>query len=274
MIDEPEPSVGGSCLKSLFFLFALVVVIFVSLGLGGWIVARAANRAAPGLITTSGMPFERRVEASYAVMVAEIGEDPHLTPDQPPGAVPICTSVIPQYVRALRSGFALMRATAEGRRLYDQLVAQNICVGVTDLPYNTAYAAAREVLGDWSRSTIMVDTDFVRSLSADVLAAILVHEATHIDRAISHTACYDEVKPNGKDGCTTLANGVQVDEEVVAHTAEAEWWIAAYGKDGKRFAWRSDYAENRLAKAYLSGDDAFRAYITQMRDDPREGEGI
>jgi hypothetical protein len=71
-----------------------------------------------------------------------------------------------------------------------------------------------------------------------------------------------------------LPNGVEIDEEVAAHTAEAEWWIAAFGTDGKRFAVRNDYGENRLARAYLRGPDAFRAFVTDYRSDPREGADL
>ncbi len=167
-----------------------------------------------------------------------------------------------------------MRGTDEGRRLYALLVDHGVCVGVTSLPYNSAYASARSIGDDWSGSTIMVDRGHVVSIDADVLAAILVHEATHIDRAISGSACYFETRSLTGNACTTLPNGVELEEEVAAHSAEAEWWIAAYGDDGKRFTWRGDYSENRLAKAYLRGPTSFRSHVAGMRDNPREGEGI
>jgi hypothetical protein len=241
---------------------------------GGAGLVAAVYSAAPDLLTTDGAPLSRRFEALGAVALADIGEDPHLTPRQPTAALPVCGDVPRAYGHALRLAFGLMRATEEGRRLYALLVDHGVCAGVTDLPYNTAYASARFFGGDWSGSTIMVDRDSVRSLQADVLAAILVHEATHLDRAISGTACYFETGPNGHDTCTTLPNGVELEEEIAAHQAEAQWWLAAYGDDGKRFALRGDYAENRLLKAYLRGTSSFRAYVSEMRADPREGEGI
>jgi len=241
---------------------------------GGLVFATVLDGIAPGLFALTGAPLTVRARAFGVVAVAELGEDPHLTPQQPSGALPVCRDVPRVYGHALRLAFGLMRGTDEGRRLYDLLVDKGICVGVTDLPFNTAYSSARFVGRDWSGSTIMVDRRFVRSIDAAVLAAVLVHEATHLDRAISGKACYRKTAPDGADTCTTLPNGVEVEEEVAAHTAEAEWWLAAYGDDGKRFAWRGDYAENRLLRAYLRGPSSFRAYVADMRSDPHEGEGI
>ena len=114
----------------------------------------------------------------------------------------------------------------------------------------------------------MVDRSIVRSGLADVLAAILVHEATHVRRAVDGEACFLS------DDCETLQNGVPVEEEVAAHAAEAEWWIAAFGRDGKRFAVRADHGLNELAEAYLDGGILFREYVMQIRSDPREGSGF
>jgi hypothetical protein len=263
-----------SCLRRLGCLTAALAGLLLILVAGGVAFAAVIAGIAPGLLAADGASFSRRAEAIAAVAVAEMGEDPHLTPQQPRGALPVCDDVPAVYGHALRRAFGLMRGTEEGRRLYALLVEHGVCVGVTDLPFNAAYASARSLRGDWSGSTIIVDRRYVRSLEADVLAAVLVHEATHVDRAIAGTACYLETGAAGGDTCTTLPNGVELEEELAAHTAEAEWWLAAYGVDGKRFAWRRDYAENRLAEAFLDGPSSFRTYIAEMRADPREGEGI
>jgi hypothetical protein len=272
----PQPSVRAnpSCLRRLGCLIGVASAILLTLVASGVAFAVTVDGIAPGLFATHGAPLTLRAREFGVVAIAEMGEDPHLTPQQPSGALPICRGVSPVYGRAFRLAFGLMRGTEEGRRLYALLVDHGICIGVIDLPYNTAYASARSVGGDWSGSRIMVDRRVVRSIDADVLAAVLVHEATHLDRAISGRACYLETAPNGGNACTTLPNGVEVEEEVAAHTAEAEWWRAAYGDDGKRFAWRSDYAENRLLAAYLRGPSSFRTYVADMRADPREGKGI
>ncbi len=76
------------------------------------------------------------------------------------------------------------------------------------------------------------------------------------------------------NACTELSNGVDLEEEVVAHEAEAQWWIAAYGRDGKDRAFTADASENRLKAAYLQGPSAFREFVREMRSDKREGEGI
>src|SRR5262249_34454937 len=143
----------------------------------------------------------------------------------PSGNVPICPGVDNAAIKPLRTAFGLMRGTAEGRRLYSVLVDNGICVNVADLPFNAAYAESRRTFpNDWSESRIVVDRSLVRMTDTDVLAAVLVHEATHIDRAVSGKACFLT------NDCTVLANGVDVEEELAAHTAEAQWWIAAYGK--------------------------------------------
>ena len=49
---------------------------------------------------------------------------------------------------------------------------------------------------------------------------------------------------------------------------------AAVSPPAVHATWRGDYGENRLLKAYLRGPSSFRAYVADMRADPREGEGI
>jgi hypothetical protein len=260
----------SSCLRQFGCLIGGLLVALISLAIGVFALAIVIDSLAPGFLDIDAKTAVARFDAARAVIFAEIAEDPHLTPNQPQGAIPLCDDVPPAYGRAFRIAFGLMRATDEGTRLYDQLIEHDICISVDDLAYNTAYASARSIRDDWSSSTIVVDRDYIRSLQADVLAAILIHEATHIDRAISGDACYYL----GEGACTELANGVTLEEEIAAHSAEAEWWIAAYGDDGKSRAWSSDYAENRLAKAYLQGDRFFRTYVTQIRSSTREGEGF
>jgi hypothetical protein len=264
---RPSGRAKPSCLGCAGRLAAVAVALVASLAVGAVALAVVLDGIAPGILDPHGAPLVR-LGATREVAVAELGEDPHLAPQNPSGRLPLCRDVPPEYGHAFRLAFALMRGTEEGRRLYELLVDQGACVGVADIPFNAAYTSARGFQGDWSRSVIVVDRGYVRSLRADVLAAILVHEATHLDRAISHTACYYD------DSCTTLPNGVEVEEEVAAHTAEAEWWLAAYGDDGKRFAVRTDYAENRLLRAYLRGPDAFSDEVKRLRSDPHEGDGI
>lgn len=266
--ERPRPS----CLRQLGCLIGGLLIALIPIAIGTLALAIVIDGLAPGFLDLDAKTAVARFDAARAVIFAEIAEDPHLTPNQPRGAIPLCDDVPPAYGRAFRIAFGLMRGTDEGTRLYDLLAEHDICITVGDLAYNTAYASARSVGDDWSLSTIVVDRTYVRSLEADVLAAILVHEATHLDRAISGDACY--YQSEDATACTTLPNGVTLDEEIAAHSAEAEWWIAAYGDNGKSLAWSSDYAENRLAKAYLQGDRFFRTYVTQIRSSTREGEGF
>lgn len=233
-----------------------------------------------GLIATSWLfvrtPFVQgagdlpeRVSATWRVGVASLGEQPALTPNPPSQMVDFCDGVTAAQQRAIADGVALLRATDDGARLYDVLVENGVCLGVADLDFNSAYATSRWTPVDgWSNSQIVIGEYYVDWLYPDVVAAILAHEATHIDRAVNGTACYYV------DACTTLPNGVELEEEIVAHEAEAIWWLAAYGRDGKDRAFSADSSENRLKAAYLRGPDAFRQYVREMRSDERDGEGL
>lgn len=228
--------------------------------------AFAALRVSPAY---RGVDTGTLFDAFTAVSLDLIDESPRLEARRPSGPVPLCSDVADNAIKPLRKALGLMRGTSEGRRLFAVLVDNGVCVTVRDLPYNAAYAESRRNgFGDWSGSSIVVDRDLVRSTGIDVLAAVLVHEATHIDRAVSGQACFLT------DSCVRLANGVEIDEEVAAHAAEARWWIDAYGADGKRFAFRDDYGENQLAAAYRKGDVAFHDFVARYRSDTREGEGI
>lgn len=207
--------------------------------------------------------------AAVRVAGAELGEDPILTPQPVPGDLPLCEPVPAYEERALRSGIGLMRGTERGRELYDLLLEEGICLRIDDLPYNSAYALSRWTSREgWSESEIVIDRDEVTLLYPDVLAAILVHEGVHVERAVTRTACYYA------GTCTLLENGVRLDEEIVAHAAEAEWWLEAFGNDGKDYAFRSDHAQNQLASAYRRGNTAFHEFVSQGRSDDREGQGI
>ncbi len=256
---QPAPREGaGGLVKLVGLLLSLTVV------LGGLLASR--NEATIRLLASGGQWDEVARFAGRSV-ASTIDEQPAFA--TVPGApdLPLCASVSASDGRDLADAMNLMRRTDEGRRLFDQLLDELVCVGVEDIPYNSGYAYASQssLTGDWSRSTIMVDSDILHAGESDVVAALLVHEATHIDRYINGLACdYDE-------SCTVLANGVELEEEVAAHAAEAEWWIEAYGEDGKRFAIGYDYGLNRLADAYLEGRVAFESHVRELRGDTREG---
>ena len=243
-------------------LLAALLALVLAVAAGGAALVVAAQLPAYEEIGRDGL-----YEAVKQVALDIAGENPRLAPNPVAGDLPLCDPTDDATIKPFTLAFGLMRATPEGLRLYDVVAENGVCVAVDEIAYNAAYAEARRTgRGDWSASKIVIDRDLVRSGAADVLAAVLVHEATHIDRAVSGEACFVE------DTCERLPNGVEVDEEVAAHAAEAEWWIAAFGTDGKRFAVRVDYSENRLVRAYLRGGDSFRAYVARFRGDPREGE--
>jgi hypothetical protein len=208
-------------------------------------------------------------EATSHSLVDSINEQPNLASVASDTHPPICDSVDDQFVPALTKSFLLMRGTDEGSRLYDELVAREVCVSIDHLDFNGGYSTSwRDWNGNWSRGAIVIDDDYVTTWEADVLAAMLVHEATHIDRAIHGRSC--EVSRR----CERLPNGVDLEEEMAAHAAEARWWEAAYGDDGKSFTIGHDYGENVLLEAYLDGPKAFEDFVRDLRSDPREGEGL
>lgn len=249
---------------SAIFTGVLLVLLLVVLG-GASVVAGWQTGAVRHLLT----PW-RDVAVGLGRIARDSLEDrPRLTPVTSAEPLPFCAGVPPADARRLTPAFALMRGTPEGNRLYRELLTYGVCVRVTPLPYNSAYTrAVRSFNGSWAGTTITVDTGIVDSGETDVLAALLVHEATHFDRAVNGLSC------GFSDACTKLKNGVELEEEVAAHAAEARWWIAAYGAGGKRFAYHADYGENALAQAYEKGPAAFTAYVRQLRGDPREGSGL
>jgi hypothetical protein len=213
--------------------------------------------------------FPDRAAATWRVGIADLGENPHLTPNPPDAPVEFCEGVSAVDQQAITDGVAYLRATQDGIDLYNLLIENGVCIGTKELDFNSAYATSRwSPQSDWSDSEIIIGEYYVDWLYPDVIAAILAHEATHIQRAVDGTACYYA------NACTVLSNGVDLEEEVVAHEAEAQWWIAAYGRDGKDRAFAADASENRLKAAYLKGPGAFREFVREMRSDKREGEGI
>jgi hypothetical protein len=206
------------------------------------------------------------VDVALSAAADRLAEEPHFAEVRGTTKMPICENVNKDHAESLAFAFNLMRQTTEGERLFQQLVDEAICVRVGEIDYNSGYAyVVQSITGSWSRSYIQIATRHVTDDERDVLAALLVHEATHVDRYIHGTACtYSE-------SCTVLPNGVELEEEVEAHRAEAEWWIAAYGENGKRLAIGYDFGMNELVDAYLDGEDAFVEYIAKVRGDDREG---
>ena len=247
-------------------LGTVAVLAVLALGLGALVGVR---HGATLVLAAELRPWRTVAIAAGEVAMGVVEEEPQFAevPDAP--RLPVCKGTSEGDFDRLKAAMNLMRRTDEGRRLFALLLDEGVCVGVEEIPYNSGYAyAVRSITGRWSRSYIRADRDLVDAGEPDVLAALLVHEATHIDRFVGGTACsYD-------DSCTTLANGVDLEEEIAAHAAEAEWWIAMYGADGQRFAFGYDYGENRLARAYADGPVVFAAYVRDLRGDPREGEDL
>jgi hypothetical protein len=249
--------------RRLVFLILLIAVLAAYAG------NRMAGDATAGFESQTIDRYVSFVSAARDVAVAEIGEKPGPAPNPAEGPLPLCDGVTEKQVRILEDAVGLMRATENGAALFDLLEQEGVCIGIDDLPYNSAFAMSRwSPENGWAESEIRIDDSYISGLYPDVLGAILIHEAKHIDRAITRTACYYA------GSCTTLPNGVELEEEIIAHGTEAEWWIEMYGRDGKEWAFGSDHAQNQLKAAYLRGPAEFREFVTQARSDSREGEGI
>ncbi len=217
-------------------------------------------------VATHPETWGETVDAAVEVAAERLAEEPHFAEVRGTTRLPICDSVSDVDAQSLAYAFNLMRQTTEGERLFEQLVDEGICVKVGEIEYNSGFAyVVQSITGSWSRSYIQIATRHVTDGERDVLAALLVHEATHVDRYIHGTAC------TYSGTCTLLPNGVELEEEVAAHRAEAEWWIAAYGENGKRLAIGYDFGMNELVDAYLGGDAEFVEYVTEIRGDDREG---
>lgn len=247
------------------FLQGLIAILLIAaIGFGGTFTIRYAAEMQLVLDATG---LDDSVSSVARSALSTIDEQPAFASVSGAPELPLCATVESADARDLADAMNLMRRTSEGSRLFDQLLFQGICVGVEDLAYNSGYAQTRQVSpGDWSQSFIMVDRDMIDSGETDVLAALLIHEATHIDRFVNGLAC------SYSGTCVTLANGVALYEEVAAHAAEAQWWQEAYGDDGKRFTLGYGYGLNQLLKAYLAGGDDFLAFVSQLRSDEREGD--
>ena len=241
----------------------IVFIVFCNLA-----VLAAIYVTSPLMRTIATRPdlWEDTLDVALSTATDRLAEEPHFADVRGATRLPICDTVSDDHAQSLAYAFNLMRQTSDGKRLFDQLVDEGVCVRVGEIEYNSGYAyVVQSITGSWSRSYIQIATRHVTDDERDVPAALLVHEATHVDRYINGTAC------TYSDSCTLLPNGVELEEEVAAHRAEAEWWIAAYGEDGKRLAFGYDFGMNELVDAYLEGDNSFTEYVIKIRGDDREG---
>jgi hypothetical protein len=203
------------------------------------------------------------MDEAYAARSRE--SEPSLASLASTPAAPIyCDGAEVEDQTRLSRGFSLMTKTTEGRQLYDQLIDKQICTGVEYIDFAAAYARPNPK-SDWSASVIMVDRWYLRAVTSDIVAASLVHEAKHIDRAINGETC------SMFDRCTVLDSGITVEEEMAAHGAEARWWIEIYGAGGRRVASGGGYFMDNLVFAYRQGPEAFREYVIQIRRESAEG---
>jgi hypothetical protein len=166
-----------------------------------------------------------------------------------------------------------MRRTKEGNHLANEILAKPLCFGVEELIYNGGYFSVTRGTEVSDGNRIVIDRTELKSLTDEELGAILVHEATHAHRAFAGMEC------SQTHDCAYLPNEIAIDEEVAAHSAEARFWIEIKEQDdSKGGASSSDFLGtayyDELAAAYKEGPEAFRAYVIELRSDPREGHGI
>jgi hypothetical protein len=265
-VDAPVLPARRTSLGCVSVLGAILLTIVLACGAmtaGAWAIFEYSP-----LSVYSSMPADVAVEQIALSAMNAVGEDPNVEAARPATRYPIDRSV-PQGLRApLVKALDLMRATPEGERLFTLLVDNDVLISVEPMEYNAGYTSTRWTRFGWRSSEIVIASDTVRTRMVDVLAAVLVHEAAHADRAISEDACFY----NGD--CETLPNGVQIEEELYAHEVEARWWQAVYGDGGKGRAFGTATGENALLDAYQEGDAEFERYVRDIRGDSREGAGL
>jgi hypothetical protein len=216
----------------------------------------------------SSMPASVVAEELSASITDSFAEDPHVKAAQPAAVYPIAESVPEPFVAPIEHAFDLMRGTDEGARLFDLLIANDVMVSVKALPYNAGYTNTSWTRSGWKASEIVIADQAIRTRYVDVLAAILIHESAHVDRAVDGDACFYT------NSCETLSNDIEIQEEEYAHTIEAKFWEQLYGSDGKSIATGTATGENALVEAYTKGTAAFDAYVRRIRSNSREGEGL
>jgi len=251
------------CLALLGGLLLTILLACCAMGAGSWLLFRYSPFS-----VYQTMPADVAVEQLALSAMYALGEDPGVDPAPPAAQYPIDRSVPQGFRVPLVRALDLMRATPEGERLFTLLVDNDVLISVEPLEYNAGYTTTRWTRFGWRSSEIVIASDTVRSRSIDVLAAVLVHEAAHAERAITEEGCFYQ------GDCETLPNGVQIGEELYAHRVEAQWWQAVYGSDGKDFATGTATGENALLKAFREGDAEFERYVRKIRGDSREGTGL
>lgn len=180
-------------------------------------------------------------------------------PGNKPGQI-LCNGVGDADAMMISRAVALMRSTKEGSALYRDMLSNDVCVTVANLGNRAGLAHGIPSDGSgWQWSFITIDSDHIRQAAPDILAATLIHEATHIARAIDGVDCWHA------QTCTELPNGVLLEEEIEAHAAEARFWIARYGEDGTSGTGYGDAWQNEIAARYLAGPETFVAYIYELR---------
>lgn len=165
------------------------------------------------LLVTESLPYWVQLTPHYREQCAKYGAPPQR----------IDPVLARAYQRALLGGkSALGRAAAETITT----AHSDVVFGKTDGSYG--YYSP-------SRSRIVVSEE-IRDESADVQAAVLIHETIHVAQYS------DSKKKRSPAECIT--------EEIEAFKAEAQWWAERYGRDGKDQPNRVEQRMNNLVLAW------------------------
>jgi pentatricopeptide repeat protein len=258
-----KPARRQSSIVRVFFKSMLIsLMLFLELGVIAWFVLTQ---------TTLIFPINSPIVDSVASTIFGGAEalDAYAHPGDPgnaDGAI-VCDDVSKDDELLILRAFTLVRRTSDGSKLYQEMIDNGICVTIRELDFHAGLAHPwNSLVSGWGHSYIEIDAEHLRKSTLDIVASTLVHEATHMDRAIKGTDC------GFNSECTVLKNGVRLEEEVAAHGAEARWWLDMYGTSGKPVLSMDDAWENQLATAYQSGPEYFSDYVREMRSDPRESE--
>ena len=128
---------------------------------------------------------------------------------------------------------AYQRALVNGSSTLGKSAAAMIIAAETDVVFGESDGWNGRF--SFTRNRIEVNEE-LRGVSADVLAAVLIHETMHV-------AQYQK-----RSGLRSPAECIE--DEIEAFAAEAQWWAERHGKDGKLDPNEAEQQMNRLVLAW------------------------
>ena len=183
-----------------------------------------------------------------------------------PGGIAFCAELDPNTADKVNLALDVMKSTGIGPMLAEILVESQTCIAIGDrdaLPGTTSvhFDEATERY----QHVISLSSSVVNEADADELAALIVHEAVHVERSINRLEC------SAQSHCVLTVSG-DVPDEMAARRAEALWWLARHGSRGTTgggayVGTQFSAFENQLLAHYLAGGVEWVDYVTTLPSD-------